>query len=150
VIGGGEPAHVQARLGDDRHGQLRADAGDLREPVHGRQGRGVLAVPGAGTGLPARVGAPGRGDGLQGGLDLVLDRGDGLVQLGGAVQVKADQHRVVAADLHALQGLLDAGPAGLDLPGGQAGQGLRVALAASDGFQDGAGRFRPGQRRQDR
>ena len=38
--GGGEPAHVQAGLGDDRAGQVLADAGDLRQPGCCRQHAG--------------------------------------------------------------------------------------------------------------
>ena len=90
MTGGGEPGHVQARLGDDRHRQLAADAGNLREPFDGRQYRCVLAT--ADVRSPLGVGAPGGGDGVQGGLDLVLKCSDGLVQVGGAVQVEADEH----------------------------------------------------------
>src|SRR5690242_5935147 len=78
VAGGGEPGHVQAGFGDDRHGELAADAGDLREPLHRGQRRGARA------GVRGRdavgAGAPGGGDGVQGGADLVFDRGDGPVQ----------------------------------------------------------------------
>jgi hypothetical protein len=37
VIGGREPGHVQARLGNDRPGESEADAGDICEPLCGRQ-----------------------------------------------------------------------------------------------------------------
>ena len=73
MIGGREPGHVQAGLGDDRHGELGADAGDLREPLRRGQHRGARA--GTGDGTPSGADAPGGGDGVQGGLDLVLDRG---------------------------------------------------------------------------
>ena len=43
--------------------------------------------------------------------------------------------------------LLDGGAPALDLPGGQGGQGLGVALAVGDGFQDVAGGLDPGQAR---
>jgi len=143
VGGGREPGHVQARLGDDGHGELAADAGDLREPVHCGQGGRVRA----GIGGRDAVGAdsPGGGDGVEGGLDLVLDRGGRPVKEGDVVQVGPDQHRVVAADHHAVQGPLDGSAAALDVRGGQGGEGLRVALAAGDGLQDVAGRLRPGQ-----
>jgi len=143
---GREDAHVQAGLGDDRAGERRADAGDLREPLCCRQGGGVRAAAGARAGLAGGVGAPGGGDGVQGGLDLVLDRGDGPVEQGDVVQVDADQRAVVVPDLHSLQGPGDRAAPALDAPGGQPGQGPRVALAAGDGLHDDPGRLGPGQR----
>ena len=53
---GGEPGHVQAGCGDDRGGQLRADAGDPVQPDDGGQRRRVRAGPGA----RPRPAAPGR------------------------------------------------------------------------------------------
>jgi hypothetical protein len=92
VGGGREPCHVEARFGDDGHGEIAADAGDLREPVHcGQDGRVQ-----AGTGGRDAVGADpaGGGDGVQGGLDLVLEFSDGPVEERDVVQVDADQHGV--------------------------------------------------------
>jgi hypothetical protein len=78
VARGREPGHVQARLGDDRHGGLRADAGDLREPLHrGRCRRARARVRGRDA---VRADSLGRRDRAYGGLDLVLDRRDGAVQ----------------------------------------------------------------------
>ena len=62
------------------------------------------------------------------------------------VQVDADQHEMVIAGHHAVQGFLDGGAASLDVRGGERGQCPRVALAAGDRLQDVAGRLRPGQR----
>jgi hypothetical protein len=73
VVRGGEPGHVQAGFGDDSRGELAADARDLREPVRGRQGRG--ARPGTGGRDAVSADSPGGGDRVQGGFDLVLDRG---------------------------------------------------------------------------
>ena len=81
-----------------------------------RSAAGSTAAPGPGLGGRDAVGAdaPGGGDRVQGGLDLVLDRGDQPVQQGDVVQVDADQPGVVIAERHALQGLLDGGAAALD------------------------------------
>ena len=102
VAGGREAGHVQACLGDDRHGELEADAGDLREPVGGGQDRGARAGVRAGT--PSALTPQAAGMASEGGLDLVLDCGDQPVQAGDVVQVEADQHGVVGAEGHALQG----------------------------------------------
>ena len=140
VVRGGEPGHVQARFGDHAHGQLAADAGDLREPARGGQGGGVRGGDAVGGDAPGCV------DGVQGGLDLILDRVDRPVEQGDVVQVDADQHGVAAARLHALQGPLDGGAAAPDPRAGQGREGLRVALAVGDGLQDVAARLGPGQR----
>jgi len=47
------------RLGDDRPGRVLADAGDLRQPGHCGQHRGIRAGPGIGPGGPVGVVAPG-------------------------------------------------------------------------------------------
>ena len=80
-------------------------------------------------------------------LDLVLDRGDSPVQERDVVQVDADQHGMVLAGEHAFQGVLDAFAPALELGRGHGGQGLRVALAVGEGFQDVAGGLGPGQPR---
>ena len=74
MAGGREPGHVQAGLGDDRPGELGADAGDLREPLVGGQHRRARA----GIGRRDAVGAdpPGGRDLGQGGLDLILEGAD--------------------------------------------------------------------------
>jgi hypothetical protein len=100
VIGGGEPRHVQAGLGDDGHGELGADAGDLREPLHCGQRRGTRA--GAGGRDAVGADSPGGGDRAKGGIDLVLDCGDGAVQERDVVQVDPDEHGMVLAGEHAL------------------------------------------------
>jgi hypothetical protein len=94
--------------------------------------------------------APGGGDGVQGGFDLVLDRGDSPVQECDVVQVDADQPGMVLAAEHALQGVLDAFAPALELGRGHGGQGLGVVLAVGDGFQDVAGGLGPGQPRHHR
>ena len=62
---GREPGHVQARFGDDRAGEVGADAGDLREPLGGGQGgrvrAGVRGRDAVGADRPRRRGSrPGR------------------------------------------------------------------------------------------
>ena len=59
--------------------------------------------------------------GIRRGLDLVLDRGGLPVQQGGAVQVQPDQHGVVSAEAHALQGPFHRGAAALDVAVRQGG-----------------------------
>ena len=54
--------------------------------------------PASGPVLPLGVGAPGGGDGVQGRLDLVLDRGYRPVEDGDVVEVDADQHGVASAE----------------------------------------------------
>ena len=54
---------------------------------------------------------------------------------------------MVLAGEHALQGVLDAFAPALELGRGHGGQGLRVALAVGEGFQDVAGSLGPGQPR---
>jgi hypothetical protein len=66
------------------------------------------------------------------------------------VQVDAGEPTVVVPVAHALQRLLDARAPGPDLPRGQVGQDVGVALAAGERLQDEAGGLDPGQRRQDR
>ena len=63
------------------------------------------------------------------------------------VQVDADQHGMVLAGEHALQGVLDAFAPALDVGCGHSGQGPGVALAVGEGFQDVAGGPDPGQPR---
>ena len=60
--GGGEDAHVQADLGDDRLGGLAADAGDLIQAVDRGQHGGALAVPGGRAGGAVGIHALGGGD----------------------------------------------------------------------------------------
>jgi hypothetical protein len=43
VVRSRKPGHVQARLGDDRPCELRADTGDLRKPLDGGQHGGIRA-----------------------------------------------------------------------------------------------------------
>ena len=120
-----------------------ADAGDLREPLHCGQNCRVRAGV---RGLDAVGGdAAGGGDGVQRGFDLVLQRGDRPVQQGDVVQVDPDQHAVVLAGHHAVQGPGDGGAAALDVAVDQRGQGPGVVLAVGEGFQDVAGGLDPGQ-----
>ena len=64
VPGGGEPAHVQPDLGDDRLRAVAADAGDLIQPVERRAAPAASwPVPGAGAGGAVGVDALGGGDG---------------------------------------------------------------------------------------
>src|SRR5512133_4386888 len=67
VTGGGEPAHVQADLGDDGLGALPTDTGDLVQAIDGGQHRGVRAPAGARTGGAVGVGALGGGRWLRSG-----------------------------------------------------------------------------------
>lgn len=141
--GGGEDAHVSARLGDDRAGQGLADAGDLGQA--GGCGHDERARPGVRGPLAAGCDALGCGDGVEGGGDLVVGHGDLPVQEGDVVQAGADELAVAGQDLHALQCLADRGAPARDLGGGQRGQGPGVVLAVGDGLQDGAGRLGGGQ-----
>ena len=68
-------------------------------------GSTAASGPGPADGTPSARDAPGGGDGVQRGLDLVLDLGGQPVQQGDVVQVEADQHGVVLAHEHALQRL---------------------------------------------
>ena len=73
----GNLPHVQADLGDDGLGALRADAGDLVQAIDGGQQRGVRAPAGAGAGGAVGVGALGGGDGC----DQFLDAGGEPIDL---------------------------------------------------------------------
>ena len=139
-----EPGHVQPGSGDDRPGEPEADAGDLGEPLRRGQHHSVRSRAGGRDAV--RGDTPGGGNGVQRGLDLVLDLGGQPVQQGDVVQVDADQHRVVLAHEHALQRLGDRGGAALDVAVRPGRQGPGVALAGDDGFQDVAGRLVPGHR----
>ncbi len=127
---GREPGHVQTDLGDDRPGELEADAaGDLREPLVGGQHRR------AGAGIRdgrRRSRAPGGRDRGEGGLDLVVDGcAICLVQEGRCVQVQPDQHR----DGSPYRGVMPTGP----LDGGAAA----LDAACRRGRPGRPGRVRP-------
>jgi hypothetical protein len=135
---------MSSGFGDDSPGEREADAEDLREPLRRGQGRRVRA---GASGRDAVGGdSPGGGDGAEGGLDLVLERGDRPLQERDVIEMGPDQHGVVGAGHHAVQGPLDGGSVALDLRG-QGGEGPGGALAVGEGLQDGAGGLRPGQRR---
>src|SRR6266508_2829016 len=128
VAGGGEPAHSQAYLGDDGAGQVFADAGDLRQPRHGVQHRGVRSGPGTRAGGPVGVDAPGSGHrrGQLGGPGGEL--GDPVIAEGDLVQQQLGELAVVIVE-HAVQGLHKVVVLGFDPGAGQGGQRVRVALA---------------------
>ena len=146
VGGGREPGHVQAGLGDDRAGQVGADAGDLREPLRGGQGGGVRAA-GRRAGRSRRRWCP-RRRGSRPGRPRSRPRSRrptgpaGRCGPGGRGSAWGGGRR---ACMPSRACAMAARPP-LTLPCGQGGQGLRVALAAGDGLQDGAGRLGPGQR----
>ena len=119
--GGGEPAHIQACLGDDGAGQVLADAGDLGQPGRGGQHRGVRAGAGVGPGGPVGVHAPGGGHrrGQLGGSRVQL--GDPGVEEGDLVQQQLGELAVVVIE-HAVQRLDQVVVLGLHPAAGQAGQ----------------------------
>src|SRR6516164_6520994 len=96
-----EPGHVQARFGDDGPGQVFADAGDLRQPLHHREHRVSRAGAGAGAGGAVGVDAPGAG--LRSGLllDPGSELGDLAVEEGDLVQEQLGELAVVVAE-HAI------------------------------------------------
>src|SRR6185437_6461606 len=61
--------------------------------------------PGPGDGTPPALIPPAAGIAPRGGIDLVLDRGDGPVEQGDGVQADPDQHAMVLAGERALQGV---------------------------------------------
>ena len=128
VGGGGEPAHVQAGLGDDGPGQVFADAGDLGQPGPRVQHGGVRAGPGIGAGGPVRVDAPGGGHRRGQPGDAGAQLGDLAVEGGDLVQEQLGELAVVVIE-HAVQRFDQAGMLGLHPAAGQGGQLMRVALA---------------------
>ncbi len=125
--GGGEPGHVQAYFRDDGPGQVGADAGDLRQPGHGGQHRGVRPGAGVRAGGPVAVHAPGGGHrrgqpGGPGGQRL-----DPLVQEADLVQQQAGEPAVVVIE-HAVQRPGQLLALGSHAGAGQAGQHPRGAL----------------------
>ena len=126
--GGGEPAHIQACFGDDGPGQVLADAGDLGQPRHGVQYRGVRGGAGVRAGGPVGVDPPGGGHrrGQLGGPGGEL--GDPPVEEGDLVQQQLGELAVVVIE-HAVQRLDQVVVLGLHPAAGQGGQHLRVALA---------------------
>ena len=123
VGGGGEPGHVQAGLGDDRAGQLGADAGDLREPLRGGQHGGVRAGAGAGAGGAVGVDAPGGRDRGRSARSIRAARtAIRASQEGDLVQQHLGQLAVVVIE-HPGQRLDQGVVLGFHLAAGQAGQG---------------------------
>jgi hypothetical protein len=78
-----------------------ADAGDLRQPVHGGQHGGVRPGPGARAGDAAGVGAPGGRDRGEVAADLLFQSGDLGIQHLDHPQVRAGAEHVLRAELHA-------------------------------------------------
>jgi len=117
------------RLGDDRAGQLGADAGDLREPPGSGQHGGVW--PGAGGGAGAAVGVhpPGGPDLGQVLLDPGGQGGDAGIAEGDLVQQHLRQLPMVVIE-HPGQRLDQGVVLGFHPAAGQAGQDVGVALAA--------------------
>jgi hypothetical protein len=122
----GKPAGA-TRLGDDRPGQVLADAGDLGQPGHGvqrwRTGGGARVRAGG----PVRVDAPGFGHrrGELGGPGAQL--GDPGAEEGDLVQQQGGELAVVVIE-HAVQGLDQVVVLGPHPGAGQGGQHLRIAF----------------------
>ena len=117
------------RLGDDRGGQLQADAGDLIQPGGCGQHRRVAAGPGGGTGGAAGVDAPGvphEGEVL---ADAGSELADPGIEESDLVQDDLGQLPMVVFE-HAGQRLGQGVVLGFHPAAGQAGQHLRVTLAA--------------------
>ena len=115
------------RLGDDRAGQLGADARDFFQPHDRGQRRGVRHGPGAGAGDAVGVGAPCRGDRVDGFLDQQGEPGDPLAEEVDLVQQDLGDLGVVAGEL-AVERLGQGGVLGSHPGAGQPGQHDRVAL----------------------
>ena len=133
MAGGGEDAHVQADLGDDRLGGLAADAGGLIEAVAAGSTGAPWPSPAAGP-VPPSVDALGGGD--RG--DQLLDPGGELGGLAGQGVDLVQQHPgelgVVVVELPG-QRLDQPVVLGPHPAAGQAGQHLRVPLAADQRLQ---------------
>jgi hypothetical protein len=104
VRGGGEPGHVQAYLRDDGPGQVFADAGDLGQPGHGGQHRGVRSGACVRAGGPVAVDPPGGGHrrGEPGGpggqrRDPLVQEADVVQQHPGELAVVVIEHAVHAS-----------------------------------------------------
>jgi hypothetical protein len=115
------------RLGDDRGGQLGADAGDLIEPRDRGLDDRAVALAGAGPGAGVVIDAPGGADHGELLADQHRGPGDVLVQKGDLVQQHLRDLAVVAGE-HPVQRLGQRGVLGFHPAPGQAGQRLRVAL----------------------
>jgi hypothetical protein len=127
----GAPARRRAgatRLGDDRAGQAGADAGDLGQPRHRGQHRGVRAGAGIRAGGPVAVDAPRPGHRRDRSGDPDGELADPLVAERDLVQEHLGQLAVVVIE-HAVQGLDQVIMLGLHPAAGQGGQRARVALA---------------------
>ena len=129
---GGETGHVQAGFGDDRAGQLGADAGDFRESLGSGQHGGVCPGAGAGAGAAVGVHAPGGPDLCQVLPDPGGQGGDAGVAEGDLVQQHLRQLPMVVIE-HAGQGLDQGVVLGFHPAAGQAGQDVGVALALITG-----------------
>ena len=127
-----------------------AQAGDLVQPVHRRQDRGVLLAAGVRAGDAVAVDAPGRGDlgqlrgdRVPGGPELLfqeVDRGQ---------QGRRDA-RVLRAEPHPGQRRGERGELlAAHVPLAQGGKRPRVALPSDHRLDDRAGGLVPGQLRHD-
>jgi hypothetical protein len=135
VRGVREDGHVQAGLGDDRPRHLEADAGDLRQPLRGRQhGR---AGPGARAGhAVGRDTVRGR-DLVQAGGDLAVQVLDVLGEQADDVQVRPGHGGVAGTEHHPGQCLLQLGRLRLQPGLRERGQRPRVTFPGDHRPHDG-------------
>ena len=115
------------RLGDDRGGQLGADAGDLIEPGGRGQHHCVRAGAGVRAGGAASVDTPGVPDGGEALADAGGEPGDPGIEEGDLVRQYLGQLTVMVFE-HAGQRLSQGAALGTHRTAGQPGQHLRVTF----------------------